>query len=494
MLEEDKKSYKQNLKATSLFGGVQIYSILIQIIRSKFVAVLLGPEGMGITGLLTSTTGLITGFTNMGLGTTAVRDIALANGTGDSKRIALVVGVFRRIVWVTGSIAAVICILLAPLLSRIAFGNSDYTIAFIILSCTLLFAQLTSGQTALLQGMQKYSYMAKSALWGSTIGLFVTVPLYYIFGINGIVPVLVMSSLISLFFSYRYSHKIKIEKIIISKSDIKQEGGAMLKTGFFLCLQGLLPLTAGYLVRLYISNYGNIADVGLYNAGFAIVDTYVGLVFTAMAADYYPQLSKCSSNPIEFNKLINQQIEIGLLVLSPLIISFIVFIKPIITVLYSSKFIPIEGMIYWAIFAIFFKVCSWGIAFTFLAKRDTRVFFFNELTVACYGFGMNILAYHFWGLTGLGISFFVKFILYFIQIWVVCSKRYHIKLNFSLLKIFVSQFILACTGISLVLFSTMTTRYIGGCMLLLLSCIYSYKELDKRIELSKLIKSKLKRY
>ena len=45
---ENRNSYKQSLKATSLFGGVQIFNILIQIIRSKFAAVLLGPEGMGV--------------------------------------------------------------------------------------------------------------------------------------------------------------------------------------------------------------------------------------------------------------------------------------------------------------------------------------------------------------------------------------------------------------------------------------------------------------
>ena len=39
---------------------------------------------------------------------------------------------------------------------------------------------------------------------------------------------------------------------------------------------------------ILISRMGSIDDVGLFNAGFTIVNTYVGLVFTAMATDYYP--------------------------------------------------------------------------------------------------------------------------------------------------------------------------------------------------------------
>ena len=131
---ENRNSYKQSLKATSLFGGVQIFNILIQIIRSKFAAVLLGPEGMGVMGLLNSTITMISSFTNCGLGTSAVRNIAEANGANDTKRIALIISVFRRLVWITGLTGALICLVSASLLSQVTFGNTDFTFAFIILS------------------------------------------------------------------------------------------------------------------------------------------------------------------------------------------------------------------------------------------------------------------------------------------------------------------------------------------------------------------------
>ena len=56
--ETEKQEYKNSLKATSLFGGVQVYNIIITILKSKVVALLLGPGGMGIYGLLTSTSDL----------------------------------------------------------------------------------------------------------------------------------------------------------------------------------------------------------------------------------------------------------------------------------------------------------------------------------------------------------------------------------------------------------------------------------------------------
>ncbi|NSW94260.1 MAG: oligosaccharide flippase family protein, partial [Bacteroidales bacterium] len=122
-MTEDQKSYRQIFKATTLFGGVQVFNIIIGIIRSKFIAVLLGPEGMGISGLLTSTTGFISGLTGFGLGTSAVKNISEANATGNRERISVVVTVFRRLVWITGLLGMVVTIILSPWLSKITFGN-----------------------------------------------------------------------------------------------------------------------------------------------------------------------------------------------------------------------------------------------------------------------------------------------------------------------------------------------------------------------------------
>ncbi len=76
------------MKATALFGGVQIFNIFIQIIRSKVVATLLGPAGMGIMGLLNSTIDIIGKSTNFGLGLSAVKNIAAANSTKNKEQFS----------------------------------------------------------------------------------------------------------------------------------------------------------------------------------------------------------------------------------------------------------------------------------------------------------------------------------------------------------------------------------------------------------------------
>jgi Polysaccharide biosynthesis protein. len=200
------------MKATSLFGGVQFFQIIISVIRSKFVAVLLGPSGMGVVGLLASTTVLVTGLTNFGLSTSAVKNISEANATGNEERIAGVVSVMRRLVWITGALGTLLMLVFSPWLSEVTFGNRDYTLAFVWISITLLLNQLSSGQLVLLQGLRKLQHLAKANVYGSIGGLIITVPLYYKFGEKGIVPVIIIISFMTLFFSWYFAKKIKIKK------------------------------------------------------------------------------------------------------------------------------------------------------------------------------------------------------------------------------------------------------------------------------------------
>src|SRR4051794_12211349 len=125
-MSDPQASYRQIIKATSIFGGVQVFTIILSIIRSKFIAVLLGPAGMGIAGLLTTTTGLINSLTNFGLGTSAVRDVAFANSTGNESRIAIVIIVLKRLVWATGILGTLVILVFSPWLSQFTFGNRDY--------------------------------------------------------------------------------------------------------------------------------------------------------------------------------------------------------------------------------------------------------------------------------------------------------------------------------------------------------------------------------
>ena len=486
---EQKSSYRQIVKATSLFGGVQFFQIIISVIRSKFVAILLGPAGMGVVGLLTATTGLVAGLTNFGLGTSAVKNISEAKATDNYERISTVISVVRRLVWITGILGAVVTLVFSPWLSQFTFGNKDYTIAFIWISVTLLLNQLSTGELVVLQGLRKLQQLAKANVYGSLAGLVISVPLYYKFGVEGIVPVIIITAASTLFFTWLFTRNIVNSPSRVSRSATITEGKNMLVMGFMISLSGLISLMVAYMIRIFINRTGDVADVGFYSAGFTIINTYVGMVFTAMGTDYYPRLSLVASDDKQCKEHINQQSEIALLILAPILITFLVFLNWAVILLYSNQFLTITHMVYWATMGIFFKALSWAIAFVFLAKGASKLFFWNELGGSIHGLGFSILGYHLGGLTGLGISFFASYVLYFLQVFAIAKIKFKFSFNSSLIKIFLIQFSLAVICFVVVNLVKQPYFYFIGIVLITFSGWYSYIELEKRIGIREIIRS-----
>lgn len=484
----DTSSYRSIFKATSLFGGVQVYQILIGIIKSKFIAILLGPVGMGIQGLYQSTLDVIKSLTSFGLEQSAVRDISEANGSKDSQRIGRTIATVRKLVWITGILGFVLALVLSPLLSKWTFGNSDYTLGFVILSSTLLLNQICAGQKVLLQGMRRLKDLAKASAIGSTVGLLVSIPLYYWIGVKGIVPTMVLISVSALLLSWHYSKKVSIEKISIGNKEALHNGKTMLKMGIAMSVSSILVAFSAYLLRWFIRQQGGVDEVGLFSAGILLTNTYVGMVFSAMGTDYYPRLAAVNKDNNKCRLVINQQGEVALLIIAPIIVSCILLMPFIIRIIYSEAFLPANNYIVYAVSGMVFKAASFVISYVFLAKAESRLFIINETISSFYCLGFNILGYYFYGLSGLGISFAVVYFIYFIQVYTISKCRYNFSFSKSFLKIFAFQIVYIVIALFLLLSIKSKWVYLPSSIIFIVCTIYSISELNKRIEFGSILK------
>ena len=475
-----KAVFKESFKATLLFSGVQVYQIVIRVVRSKFVAMLLGPGGMGITSLFLSTTDLISATTNLGLRTSGVKSLAAARSDNDKERLEKTMAVLRRLVLITAIIGMAICAVFSPFWSRQSFGNNEYIWAFVAVSLVVLFDQLNQGELALLQGLQQRKMLARANVIGQTMGLFLTVPLYYIWGVKAIVAVLVLSYLMTLCITSYFVRKLHVRRIHVNFNEIVSIGREMLKLGLLLSIQNLLSQGSNYLVRNYVSLTGGLDQVGLYSAGTSIITVYLGLVFTAMATDYFPRLA-VTKNTEEMSEAIRSQAEIALLLFAPIIIAFVIFIKPVILILYSESFFPIEGMLYWAMAGTLIKAMAWSLSYSVLAKASAKVFFYNEVIAIIITFTCNMLGYKYFGLTGFGISVIVTYVLYFIQMYLVTHHFFGFLFGKPLWRLFAVLNVLVVSSLLAKVFLPEILGYIIGSLLLLFTGVYSLVLIDRKM-------------
>jgi len=441
-MENESSSYKSILKATSLFGGVQIFNILIAIAKSKLVAVLIGPAGMGIYGLFMSTISLISNSTNFGLQTSSVRNISESVEKNDSENKSLTISVLNKLLWITGTFGLIITLILSPYLSFACFGNYEYSLSFICLSITVLLSQLNGGQNSMLQGTRSWKHLAKSNMFGSLFGLLFSLPFYFYLRLNGIVPAIIVASIFSLFFSWLYSKKVDYKRIKLDFKDVLRHGKGMIFLGLALSFSGIISLLVSYIIRLFISRSGSLADVGLYNAGYTIINTYVGMVLTSMSTDYFPRLAGISADNSKCEELINKQTRIVLLLLTPLLLFFFIFSKIALSLLYSDKFLPVSGMVKWAALGMFFRAISWCVSFVFVAKGDSKLFFVNELISNISYLFFSLLGYSIKGLDGLGYAFLATYIVYTIQCFFISKYKYKFSYEKAVVKQSSFQFII----------------------------------------------------
>lgn len=464
--------------------------MVISLVRSKLIAILIGPAGIGLIGLFNSALNLISSVTNAGIETSGVKAVSTVGH--DVKLLSREVSILNRLIWITGILGSLTVVVLSPLLSQITFGTTDQTVSFILVAVTLLFKQLTSGSLLVLQGLSRIKYLAQANFYGNLSGLLISVPLYYYLKIDGIVPSIVFSSLIAMIIAIIYRQKIKIGSVALTNKEVFTEGRHLIILGFSLSFIGLLTTLSSYLLQVFISNYKNVTEVGFYSAGFTILNTYVGVIFTAMATDYYPRLAKICHDNLQVKKLVKEQSEIAILLLTPIIVIFLVFAPTVIRLLYSDEFLPIVPLVCWGILGMIIKAVSWAMGYVLIAKGHSRIFVKTSIGFNTVFLIINILGFYYYGLEGLGITFLINYLIHFFVLKIIVSKKYDFAFDTGFYKLFLYCICLCATTFLCLSIELVILKYSLLSILILISLYFSWIQLNHRLHFKDFISRKNK--
>lgn len=411
-MEANSGRFKSILKSSSLIGGASLINMLIGMVRVKFVAVLLGPTGVGLMGTFVAITTLVKTVSEMGLSTSGVRQIAEAYGTGDETRIAKTVVTVRRMVWLTGSLGMLIMAVGGYWLAKWSFGNTEQAGSVSILSVTVLLAAITSGQSCLLQGTRRIADLAKVSIMGAVNGTFIAIPCYYMWGMKGIVPSLMLGSVAGLVTSWWFARRVVIKSVILSYRESVEGGKALLLFGLPLMLAAVSSSLTSYLIRIVMIRQIGLHGVGIYQAAFNLSGLVVNFVLLAMVADYYPRLTAVSGDNNRVAEEVNTQTEIALLLAGPGLMATLIFAPFAIHFFYSGRFDAAVDVLRWSVFGVFWRVVSWPMGYILLAKAKGRLFLATEIFAGLLHLTAVWFCTQSWGLQGTGIAYVMMYGVY----------------------------------------------------------------------------------
>lgn len=422
-------SYSQILKSSSLIGGAQGINLLLGLVRMKFVALLIGPVGVGLIGTYQAIQDMVGTVVGLGIQSSAVRDVVEAVGTGDEEAVGRTILALRRICWFTGLLGALFMVALAIPLSQYTFDTSEYSLDIALLGAVILFNNIQGGQTALIQGMRRIGDLARLDVIGTAAGTVVSVTLYAWLGLRGIIPALLLLALIQLVASWYFARRIPVPKVEMSWKESFQAARGMVRLGLVFMWSGIMVAVVAYLTRAWISQEIGLEAVGIFTAAYLLSGMFINFVLSAMGADFYPRLISVADDHGAMNRLVNEQTEIGLLLAVPGLLATLTLAPWIIRIFFTSEFLPAADLLQWFILGCLGRVISWPMGFIMLAQAKSRWFFITETLSNAMHLGMIWLGLATVGLEGVAVAFFALYVLYIFAVYGI--SRYLIEFAWS---------------------------------------------------------------
>lgn len=494
--ETSDTSYDHVLKYTGIFGGVQGLKMLVSVVRVKLTAFILGGWGMGLITAYNAVFEFLSKASNMGIPLNATRQTSELFENGTEEQIAHQVMVIRTWVLWSAILSVLICLFFSPIISYFFFEHDWHRWPVVMLTSLVAVSNIIAeGECAILKGLRQVRKVAFIETILALGTLLCTIPMYYLLGIRGVIVGLIACGFLSAIVHFAFSLRLVPYDVTPFSYRTFFEGLPLIKVGIPYVLAGVAnSCLQMVIVAIILANHTQ-AELGHYNAGWALMFGYAGLVFLALESDYFPRLSSVSNDKLRMNDTINQQIDVCTLILTPLLILLVVLMPFVLELLYEREFLVVEGMATLAVFYPFLRCLALPMGYSVLAKGHSIAFLVLEV---CYDvfFGLLIWwCYNSFGLVGAGIAMSAG-ALYDVVIYFFYSHfRYGFVFRKSTLLFCLGQFVCLVVAVEYcyLVSPSIEAKYTAGAIAFVISSGLSLYRLLHRSDCAKCILRKLKR-
>lgn len=402
----------------SIFGSVQAVGILCSIVRTKCIAVWLGTAGVGIFGLYNAAIDVVNQLVQLNLRQSGVREISCS----PRSQRPFVSVVVRRLGALLGIAGALLTLMLSPLLSRLTFGDDCHTVPFMLLAAVVFCNALTAGEQAVLQANALFGRLARASLWGGVVATAIAVFLIRFWEFDAIVPSIITFSIVTAA-AYRLGRN-HVPRVTVSCTEFRAASLPVVKLGVYMTAAVFTTMLAQYAFLAWLRHIDGDSMVGVYQSGYTIVTQYVGLVFTALAVEFFPRVSAVAASRLRTSLFVRHELSMLLWGLLGAIVLFINIVPLIIRVLYDSSFLPVSGYVTIAAVGTVMKAFSFVLAFVIIARGDGKIYLLTESVSSVLFFTLSVAGYRLGRLEGLGAAYVVWYALYTLSVLLVYRLRY----------------------------------------------------------------------
>lgn len=407
-----------------VFGSVKALTILCSLVRNKLIAVWVGPVGVGLVIVYNSIADLVTTTARLNTDQSAMRQVVHAVTDEEKREISHVV---RRWSCMMGIIGALIMCILSPALSYWSFGSINKWWTFTLLAGVPLFNSISLGYQSIMQGTGNLGRLARSTMWTALAGIVVSVPLIYFLREQSIIWIIVCYSLCLFVCSWIW--RVRLPGVRMPWRQIWEKGREFARLGLWITVGLSITQFCYYLFVMYLNSYSGKWELGLYQAGFTLINTYIGLFFSGVWIEYYPRLTALSHSPNRLSSTVSHRMASTAWVLIPIALAFLVLTEPVVRIIYASTFLEMLPFITLGVCGVILRATSWCMAMVILAKGDGHVYAVTETVSAVICLLLNIVGYSLFGFYGLGASYILWYGAYCLIVGTVYFHKYGLEIR-----------------------------------------------------------------
>lgn len=436
------------MKVAGMVGSLQTVNIICSILRAKMVALWIGPVGIALFGIFNSALDMISLVVQLGLRPSAVREL----GRADHASVPRIVRAVRVTAFCLGIGGAALTLCFSPFLSRISFGDGGWWWAFAWLSVAVFLLSLNNAESAVFQGLGRFRKLARCSMAGSLGGCLVSIPMFYIWRIDSIVPSILAYAVCSWIALGLYREKVAV----LPSEDMRlrrnlEMGKKLVTFGIYLTVMGLVNYGVTYLFLAYLNVVADETVVGYYQAGVTLVNRYGSLVFAALSMEYLPRLSAHAHSRRRTELMVSNQFFILTICLAGVLSLFVALSPLLVRIFYSGDFLPVLPFVVLAAGGTLLKGVSWCMGIVILARGDGRTFLVTEISSGLINLLLSMLLYRLWGFAGLGSAYVLWYLSYTGIVWYVYRFRYGLRLRGPVLAVLSASFICVAPVVAIAL-------------------------------------------
>jgi PST family polysaccharide transporter len=370
--------HRRILKVTAGLGASAVLVAGLGVVRTKVLAVELGPEGIALVALAQGACTFLALAGGLGVSSSGVLELSERRHANDLDGVS---HAWRAILLLTLAASAALgfglLVAAGPVAGWLGGGMQAGDVR--LLAGAVVGNVLATAGVTVLNGHERLRALALLGPLTAAAGTLVAVPLL-LAGVNAVAAVLLVPYAIQAAVTWIYVRRqVGRPTSPPQWRAIRSVSRRLVGLGGAVVVQGLVGAGALLLLRVLLADRLGPTGLGHFQAAFAVAETYVGFLLVAMAADYLPRLGALRGDRGMLGTAANVQAQIAVVIATGLSLVLLLAAPLVLRLLFSAEFLDATGTLRILLLAEVVRVAAWAFGFVLVSSRRGLALVMSEV-------------------------------------------------------------------------------------------------------------------